>query len=57
MFRNSIGDNTMAFEYIEKLKNIAPRNQFVIDNYESYKELYENGGSFISFFKNLFGKK
>ncbi len=56
-FRDSIGDYRMAFEYIEKLKEIDPRNQFVSDNFEAYKDRAENGGSFMSFFKSIFGKK
>ena len=56
-FRESIGDYKMAFEYIEKLKEIDPRNQFVSDNFEAYKDRAENGGSFISFFKSIFGKR
>ena len=56
-FRDSIGDYRMAFEYIERLKETDPRNQFVSDNYESYKDRAENGGSFMSFFKSIFGKR
>ena len=56
-FRDSIGDYRMAFEYIEKLKEVDPRNQFVSDNYESYKDRAENGASFMSFLKSIFGKK
>ena len=41
----------------EKLKEIDPRNQFVSDNYESYKNRAENGGSFMQFFKSIFGRK
>lgn len=57
VFRDSIGDYRGAFEYIEQLKAISPRNQFALDNYESYKERAENGGSFMSFFKSIFGKR
>ncbi len=56
-FRDSIGDYTMAFEYIEKLKQVDPRNEFANENYEDYKNRAENGGSFMSFFKNIFGKR
>ena len=56
-FRESIGDYTGAFEYIEKLKAADPRSQFVTANYESYKDKYENGGSFASFFKKIFGNR
>ena len=56
-FRDSIGDYTGAFEYLEKLKEVDPRNQFVSDNYESYKNRAENGGSFMQFFKSIFGRK
>ena len=56
-FRDSIGDYTMAFEYIERLKDLDPRNQFVSENFDSYKERAENGGSFMSFFKSIFGKR
>ena len=56
-FRDSIGDYRMAFEYIERLKEIDPRNQFVSDNFEAYKDRAENGGSFMSFFKSIFGKR
>ena len=57
IFRDSIGDYRGAFEYIETLKSIDPRNQFVINNYDSYKDRAENGGSFMSFFKSIFGKR
>ena len=57
IFRDSIGDYTMAFEYIEKLKQVDPRNQFANENYEDYKNRAENGGSFMSFFKSIFGKR
>lgn len=57
VFRDSIGDYRGAFEYIEQLKAVSPRNQFALDNYESYKERAENGGSFMSFFKSIFGKR
>lgn len=56
-FRDSIGDYRMAFEYIEKLKEADPRNQFVAENFEAYKDRAENGGSFMSFFKSIFGKR
>ena len=56
-FRESIGDYTGAFEYIERLKTADPRSQFVAANYESYKDKYENGGSFASFFKKIFGNR
>ena len=56
-FRDSIGDYRGAFEYIEQLKSINPRNQFALDNYEAYKNRAENGGSFMSFFKSIFGKR
>ena len=55
IFRDSIGDYTGAFEYIDKLKQIDPRNKFVEENYDSYKDHYENGGGgIIDFFKKLF---
>lgn len=57
IFRDSIGDYRTAFEYIERLKAIDPRNNFVSENFESYKDRAENGGSFMSFFKSIFGKK
>ena len=56
-FRDSIGDYTGALEYLEKLKSIDSRSQFVLDNYESYKDKAENGGSLMSFFKSIFGKR
>ena len=57
VFRDSIGDYRGAFEYIEQLKAVSPRNQFALDNYESYKDRAENGGSLMSFFKSIFGKR
>jgi tetratricopeptide (TPR) repeat protein len=57
IFRDSIGDYRGAFEYLEQLKAIDSRNKFVTDNYESYKDRAENGGSFMSFFKAIFGKR
>ena len=57
IFRDSIGDYVGAFDYIEKLKAIDPRNKFVSDNYESFKDRAENGGGFVSFFKSIFGKR
>ena len=56
-FRDSIGDYRMAFEYIEKLKEVDPRNQFVTENYEKFKDHAENGVSFLSFLKSIFGKR
>ena len=56
-FRDSIGDYSGAFEYLEQLKEIDPRNQFVSDNFEDFKNKAENGGSFMSFFKSIFGKR
>jgi len=56
-FRDSIGDYRGAFEYLERLKNADPRNQFANENFESYKDHAENGGSFMSFFKSIFGKR
>jgi len=56
-FRESIGDYTGAFEYLEKLKSVDSRSQFVLNNYENYKENAENGGSIMSFFKSIFGKR
>ena len=56
-FRDSIGDYTGAFDYIEKLKTADPSNAFVMANYESFKERAENGGSIMSFFKSIFGKR
>lgn len=57
IFRESIGDYRNALEYIETLKEIDPRNNFVNENYDKYKEQAENGGSFASFFKSIFGKR
>ena len=56
-FRDSIGDYVMAFNYIDKLKSINPRSQFVSENYDSYKDRAENGGSFMNFIKSIFGKR
>ena len=52
-----VGDFQGAFEYIDKLKELDPRNKFVDENYESYKNNAENGGGFVSFFKSIFGKR
>lgn len=57
VFRDSIGDYVGAFDYIERLRSVDLRNQFVNENYESYKDRAENGGSFMSFLKNIFGKR
>jgi len=57
IFRDSIGDYSGAFEYIDRFTTVAPRNQFVAENYDSYKDRAENGGSFMSFFKSIFGKR
>ena len=57
IFRDSIGDYSGAFEYIDRLKTVDSRNQFVAENYDSYKDRAENGGSFMSFFKSIFGKR
>ena len=56
-FRDSIGDYRGAFEYIEKLKLADPSNAFARENFESFKNNAENGGSLMSFFKNIFGKR
>ena len=53
---NKIGDNYGALEYLDRLKEIDPRSQFVKDNYEKIKDRAENG-SFGSFFKKIFGKR
>ena len=57
IFRDSIGDYRGAFEYIERLKQVDSRNKFVLDNFEGYKERAENGGTFMSFLKSIFGKR
>lgn len=57
MFRDSIGDYQGAFMYIEKLKEADSRNQFALENFEAYKDRAENGGSVMSFFKKIFGKR
>jgi len=57
VFRDSIGDYQGAFDYMERLKTADPRNKFVSDNYESYKDRAENGGGFLSFFKSIFGNR
>ena len=57
LFRNSIGDYVGAFDYLERIKQIDSRNSFVNDNYEAYKDRAENGGSFMSFLKKVFGKR
>ena len=56
-FRDSIGDYRGAFENIEKLKLADPSNAFARENFESFKNNAENGGSLMSFFKNIFGKR
>ena len=57
IFRDSIGDYRGAFEYIERLKAADPRNKFVEENFDSFKNNAENGGSLMSFFKSIFGKR
>ena len=57
LFRNSIGDYAEAFNYIEQIKSIDSRNSFVLENFDNYKDLAENGGGFMSFFKSIFGKR
>ena len=57
IFRESIGDYTGAFDYIERLKSADSRNKFVNENYEKYKNNYENGGNIFGFFKKFFGNK
>ena len=55
-FRDSIGDNYGAREYMKRLKSLDPRNKFVEDNYDRI----QNGGSGMSgdgllgFIKSLF---
>ncbi len=44
VFRDSIGDYTMAFEYMNRLKEVDSRNQFVLDNYEKFQDRAANGG-------------
>ena len=56
-FRESIGDYKGAFEYTDKLRNIDPRNQYVIDNYEILKDKAENGCNFLTSLFKLFHKK
>ena len=56
-FRESIGDNYGAIEYMERLKEIDPRNQFLQDNYEKIKSSAENGTGFLQFLKKIFGNK
>ena len=57
VFRDSIGDYTGAFDYMQRLKEVDPRNAFVNDNFEKFKDRAENGGSLMSFFKNIFGRR
>lgn len=57
VFRDSIGDFSGALDYIQRLKEADPRNSFAVENYEKFKDRAENGGSFISFFKSIFGKR
>lgn len=57
IFRESIGDYSGAFNYIEKLKSISPRDKFVLDNYDNYKNKAENGSGLMGFFKSIFGKR
>ena len=57
IFRDSIGDYSGAFEYISRLKTVDSRSQFVAENYDLYKDRAENGGSLLSFFKSIFGKR
>lgn len=56
-FRNSIGDYAGANDYIEKLKLIDPRNSFVAENYEKYKNRAEEGGDLLRIFKSIFGRR
>lgn len=57
-FRDSIGDNYGAREYMEKLKELAPGNKYVEDNYERIQNGGGMGGEgFLSFLKNIFGSK
>ena len=44
-------------DYMERLKEVDPRSQFVQDNYSKYQDRAENGGNFMSFFKSIFGKR
>ena len=57
VFRDSIGDYRGAFDYISRLKSVDSRNEFVSNNFEAFKDRAENGGGFLSFFKNFFGNK
>lgn len=57
IFRDSIGDYQDALDYIERLKAISPRDSFVSENYEKYKDRAENGGDILGFFKKIFGNK
>lgn len=56
-FRESIGDNYGALEYLERLKALDSRNEYVDKNYERVKNLVENGGGLMQFFKGIFGKR
>lgn len=57
VFRDSIGDYTGALDYMDRLKAADPRNSFVSENYEKFKDRAENGGSLMTFFKSIFGKR
>jgi len=56
-FRDEIGDYGMALDYVERLKKINPRNDYVQEHYETIKDHAENGGDVMSFFKKIFGRK
>ena len=56
-FRESIGDNYGAIEYMDRLKEIDPRNEFVQKNYDKIKDRVENGMGIMQFLKSIFGKR
>ena len=56
-FRESIGDIGGTIDYLDKLKIIDPRNQYLTENYDRLVNGGGSGDGIMSFFKNFFGSK
>ena len=56
-FRVRIGDYNEALDYMDKLKELDPKNPYVNENYAKIKDKIENGAGFFDFLMNLFRSK
>src|SRR5574344_125477 len=53
-FRERIGDYREMLSYMDRLKEVDPRNPYVKQNYDKIQDKIVNGSSFLDTIKNLF---